>query len=67
MTQYMLRCWRQDGVDADSDFGVDFPDFPGCVTAGTTLDEPLRMAQEALEFHIGGMVEDGEELPARAR
>jgi hypothetical protein len=22
------------------------------------------MAQEALEFHIGGMVEDGEELPA---
>jgi predicted RNase H-like HicB family nuclease len=50
--------------DADSDFGVDFPDFPGCVSAGTTLDEARRMAQEALELHVSGMVEDGEELPA---
>ena len=49
--------------DADSDFGVDFPDFPGCVSAGATLDEARRMAQEALELHVGGMVEDGEELP----
>jgi predicted RNase H-like HicB family nuclease len=32
--------------DADSDFGVDFPDFPGCVSAGATLDEARRMAQE---------------------
>jgi predicted RNase H-like HicB family nuclease len=50
--------------DADSDFGVDFPDFPGCVSAGATLDEARRMAQEALELHVGGMLEDGEELPA---
>jgi len=50
--------------DVDSDFGVDFPDFPGCVSAGATLDEARRMAQEALELHVSGMVEDGEELPA---
>ena len=50
--------------DADSDFGVDFPDFPGCVSAGDTLDEARRMAQEALELHVGGMVEDSEKLPA---
>ncbi|TIV05731.1 MAG: CopG family transcriptional regulator, partial [Mesorhizobium sp.] len=25
--------------DADSDFGVSFPDFPGVITAGTSLDE----------------------------
>ena len=49
--------------DADSDFGVDFPDFPGCVTAGVTLDEARRLAQEALELHVAGMVEDGDELP----
>jgi predicted RNase H-like HicB family nuclease len=49
--------------DADSDFGVDFPDFPGCVSAGATLDEARRMAQEALELHIGGVLEDGEALP----
>jgi len=49
--------------DSDSDFGVDFPDFPGCISAGTTLDEARRMAQEALELHVGGMIEDGEALP----
>ena len=49
--------------DSDSDFGVDFPDFPGCISAGTTLDEARRMALEALELHVGGMIEDGEALP----
>jgi len=49
--------------DADSDFGVDFPDFRGCVSAGATLDEARRMAQEALEFHVAGMIADGQELP----
>ena len=53
--------------DADSDFGVDFPDFPGFVSAGDTLDEARRMAQEALELHVGGMVEDGEKLPTPSR
>lgn len=49
--------------DQRSDYGVDFPDFPGCVTAGTTLEEARRMAAEALEFHIQGMSEDGEAIP----
>ena len=46
-----------------SNFGVSFPDFPGCVTAGKTLEETRRMAAEALSFHIEGMVEDGEDIP----
>ena len=50
--------------DADSDFGVSFPDFPGCVTTGKTLDEARAMAVEALAFHIEGMIEDGEDIPA---
>lgn len=50
--------------DAGSDFGVSFPDFPGCITAGKTLDEAGRMAQDALAGHIAGMVEDGENIPA---
>jgi len=48
--------------DRDSDYGVDFPDFPGCVTAGRTLDEAKDMAAEALAFHIEGMLEDGEAI-----
>ncbi len=47
-----------------TDFGVDFPDFPGCVTVGPTLDAALAHAGEALAFHVEGMAEDGEALPA---
>jgi predicted RNase H-like HicB family nuclease len=46
-----------------SDFGVSFPDFPGCITAGRTLEEARRMAIEALALHIQGMVEDGITVP----
>lgn len=49
--------------DAKSDYGVSFPDFPGCVTAGSTLEEARRMAAEALALHVAGMREDGESLP----
>jgi predicted RNase H-like HicB family nuclease len=49
--------------DRDSDFGVSFPDFPGCVTAGKTLEEARRMAAEALALHVEGMIEEGEAVP----
>jgi len=50
--------------DRNSDFGVSFPDFPGCITAGKTLDETHRMAAQALALHSAGMVEDGEPVPS---
>ena len=49
--------------DRKSDFGVSFPDFPGCITAGRTLEEARRRAAEALSFHIAEMIEDGEKIP----
>jgi len=49
--------------DTDTDFGVSFPDFSGCVTAGSSIDEAKDMAKEALPFHIHGMMEDGEPVP----
>jgi predicted RNase H-like HicB family nuclease len=49
--------------DRKSDFGVSFPDFPGCVTAGKTLEGARRMAAEALALHIQGMAEEGETIP----
>ncbi len=49
--------------DKGSDFGVSFPDFPGAVTAGRTLEEARELAVEALTIHIAGMIEDGEALP----
>jgi predicted RNase H-like HicB family nuclease len=50
--------------DQDSDFGVSFPDFPGCTTAATTMNEAAAMAREALGGHIALMDEDGEPIPA---
>jgi predicted RNase H-like HicB family nuclease len=49
--------------DPTSDYGVDFPDFPGCITAGKTLDEARKLAVEALDFHIEGMAEDRAPIP----
>ncbi|VBB46531.1 conserved hypothetical protein [uncultured Desulfatiglans sp.] len=53
--------------DPKSDFGISFPDFPGCITAGKDIDEAKDMAQEALTLHIQGMIEDGEKLPAPSK
>lgn len=36
--------------DADSCYGVSFPDVPGVFTAGDTIDEAMRKAAEVLEF-----------------
>jgi predicted RNase H-like HicB family nuclease len=46
-----------------SDFGVSFPDFPGCISAGSTLDEAIKMGAEALAAHIGLLVEEGQSIP----
>jgi predicted RNase H-like HicB family nuclease len=49
--------------EAGSDFGVSFPDLPGCVTAGATIDEARLMAEEALALHLQGLAEDGDAAP----
>jgi len=59
MTNYIGLMYK----DPDSDFSVCFPDFPGCVTAGTTLEDAWHMAAEALAFHIDGMRSGGEPIP----
>ncbi|MBR1269032.1 type II toxin-antitoxin system HicB family antitoxin [Bradyrhizobium sp. AUGA SZCCT0222] len=49
--------------DTDSDYGVSFPDLPGVISAGSTLDEARTMAAEALAFHLEGLAADGEAVP----
>ncbi len=53
--------------DPESDFGVSFPDFPGCITAGKDIDEAKNRAQEALILHIRGILEDGGRLPVPSK
>ncbi len=49
--------------DPDSDFGVSFPDFPGCITAGRTLEEAKELAWEALRGHVAVMRDGGDPIP----
>lgn len=44
-------------------FGVIFPDLPGCVSDGGTLQEAGTRAAEALALHLEGMAEASEPLP----
>jgi predicted RNase H-like HicB family nuclease len=50
--------------DKDSSYGVSFPDFPGCISAGDTLDDALANASEALRGHVQMMEADGDAVPA---
>lgn len=59
MATYIALVRKEEGTT----YGVDFPDFPGCVSAGESLDAALRSAQEALGLHIEGMLEGGEAVP----
>jgi predicted RNase H-like HicB family nuclease len=40
-----------------------FPDLPGCIATGGTLDEVKQRMREALELHLRGMREDGLPIP----
>jgi predicted RNase H-like HicB family nuclease len=44
-------------------YSVYVSDLPGCVAAGGTLDEVRRLIGEAMEMHLAGMREDGDEIP----
>ena len=39
------------------------PDLPGCVAAGLTREETEQLIQEAIEFHIEGLLMDEMPLP----
>ena len=48
---------------AESNFSAFVPDLPGCVATGFTIEEVEEQIREAIEFHIEGMRQDGEEVP----
>lgn len=50
--------------EAEGSVGISFPDFPGCVAAGSSLDEALERGRAALAFHVATMIEEGEPMPA---
>ena len=47
----------------ETSYGAYVPDLPGCVAVGETLDEVRELINEAVQFHLEGLREDGEPIP----
>jgi predicted RNase H-like HicB family nuclease len=47
----------------EDSWGAHVPDLPGCVAAGDTRDEVLRLIREAIELHIEGLLQEGLPVP----
>ena len=53
--------------DKASDYGVTVPDLPGCFSAGSSVDDALAMAKEAVEVYLEQVIEDGKPVPLPGR
>jgi predicted RNase H-like HicB family nuclease len=49
--------------EGKTSFGAYAPDLPGCVAVAETRDEVLRLIEEAIEFHVEGLRQDGQSIP----
>ena len=48
----------------ESSFGAYVPDLPGCIAAAESEAEVRELIREAIEFHIEGLRESGQPVPA---
>jgi predicted RNase H-like HicB family nuclease len=49
--------------DFDSAYGISFPDLPGCISVGDTIEEAVSNGTDALAFHVRGILADGDPVP----
>jgi predicted RNase H-like HicB family nuclease len=47
-------------------YWVEVPSLPGCFTQGETIDEAMTNIKEAIELHIQGLKDEGQEVPKEA-
>jgi predicted RNase H-like HicB family nuclease len=48
---------------APNNYSAYVPDLPGCVAAGDTREETIRLIQEAVQEHIALLQELGDPVP----
>ncbi|HLB29430.1 MAG TPA: type II toxin-antitoxin system HicB family antitoxin [Dehalococcoidia bacterium] len=53
--------------DEEPGFSVFVPALPGCFSQGDSFEEALEHIREAIQLHLEGMLEDGEEIPIESR
>ena len=44
-------------------YSAHLPDLPGCIAAADTFEETRNLIEEAANFHVEGMLEDGDTVP----
>jgi predicted RNase H-like HicB family nuclease len=49
---------------ANGNYSAYVPDLPGCVATGATVKETEREIRDAIRFHIDGLKEDCQPVPA---
>ena len=47
----------------EESYWVEFPDLEGCVTEGSTLEEAMENAQEAMGLYLAALLEENQPLP----
>ena len=58
MTEYTVIVEKAEG-----NYSAYAPDLPGCITTGPTVEATLSNMREAIEFHLKGMLDDGDPVP----
>jgi antitoxin HicB len=56
--RYTVLIYPDDGA-----YSVVVPALPGCVTWGSTLDEAVSSAREAIAGHVAALRSTGQEVP----
>lgn len=54
-------------VAEEGGYCITFPDLPGCITEGNSLDESMFMAKDALELFLWNMEDDSEDIPEASK
>lgn len=65
LEEYVALPYRMEIVEDrdEGGFTVSFPDLPGCITCGETVETAVANAQDAKRAWIAAALEDGVEIP----
>ena len=59
MKRYIAVVHHEPGTS----YGISFPDFPGCISAGDTFEDAVKSGTDALAAHAAWMRQDGDAIP----
>jgi predicted RNase H-like HicB family nuclease len=52
--------------EGETSFGAYVPDLPGCVAVAETKEEVMSLIRDAIEFHLDGIKQEGQDVPRPA-